>query len=112
MTSRVKRNIDCFRLSWLRLMALLAFSASSVCEANAETIGADSTQANFLDRISNTRLFQATYLGVPLIAGGLIEKHQDTKFRKLRNDFMPQFQRPQFPVRPHRHGLHDRHHAQ
>lgn len=46
-----------------------------------------------LERISQNRLFHATYLGVPLIAGGLIEKHQDTKFRKLRNDFMPEFHR-------------------
>lgn len=46
-----------------------------------------------LDRISGSRLFKTVYLGAPLIAGGLIVKHQDTKFRKLRNDFMPQFQR-------------------
>lgn len=30
---------------------------------------------------------------MPLIIGGLIEKHQDSKFRKLRNDFMPRFHR-------------------
>lgn len=47
-----------------------------------------------LDKLSNSRLFQMTYMGVPLIVGGLIEKHQDTKFRTLRNDFMPEFHRP------------------
>ena len=46
------------------------------------------------DRIGDSRLFQATYLGAPLIIGGLIEKHQDKKFRTLRNDFMPMFKRP------------------
>ncbi len=46
-----------------------------------------------MDSIGQTRLFKATYLGVPLIVGGLIEKHQDTKFRHLRNDFMPEFHR-------------------
>lgn len=46
-----------------------------------------------MDSIGQTHLFKATYLGVPLIAGGLIEKHQDTKFRHLRNDFMPEFHR-------------------
>jgi len=45
----------------------------------------------FPDQFSQTHLFKATYLGVPLIAGGLIEKHQDTQFRRLRNDFMPEF---------------------
>ena len=46
-----------------------------------------------LDGMSGSRLFRSTYLGVPLIVGGLIEKHQDSKFRKLRNDFMPRFHR-------------------
>lgn len=48
----------------------------------------------FGDRIGESRLFQATYLGAPLIIGGLIEKHQDKKFRTLRNDFMPMYKRP------------------
>lgn len=47
-----------------------------------------------MDRAFKSRLFRATYMGVPLIAGGLIVKHQDTKFRKLRNDFLPHFRRP------------------
>ena len=46
-----------------------------------------------VDNIGSSRLFQATYLGVPLIAGGLLEKHFDNKFRRLRNDFMPSFHR-------------------
>lgn len=46
-----------------------------------------------VDKLSNNRWFQSTYIAVPLIAGGLIEKHQDTKFRKLRNDFLPEFHR-------------------
>ena len=47
----------------------------------------------FLDKLPHGKLFNSTYIGVPLIIGGLIEKHQDTKFRKLRNDFMPRFHR-------------------
>ena len=46
-----------------------------------------------IDRLPQGKLFKSTYIGVPLIIGGLIEKHQDTKFRKLRNDFMPKFHR-------------------
>lgn len=46
-----------------------------------------------MDALSRSKWFRATYLGVPLIAGGLIEKHQDSKFRRLRNDFMPRFHR-------------------
>lgn len=81
------------------LALLLSFT---MLVANAEELPADSVSDSLridpsglstLDRLSNSRLFKATYLGVPLIVGGLIEKHQDTKFRKLRNDFMPEFQR-------------------
>lgn len=51
-------------------------------------------RSHILDRVSETPFFQKTYIGVPLIAGGLIVMHEDRKFRKLRNDFMPQFHRP------------------
>lgn len=111
MTSRVKRRNEGFGRRKFRLMEILIVLASCANRAEAQTIAADSihnsaqdniqdstqncirycTHDNFLERITDTRLFQATYIGVPLIAGGLIEKHQDTKFRKLRNDFMPQF---------------------
>lgn len=47
-----------------------------------------------LDNLGQTHLFRASYLGVPLVLGGLVEKHQDSKFRRLRNDFMPRFHRP------------------
>ncbi len=32
-----------------------------------------------------------TYIGVPLIVGGLIVKKEDDHFRSLRNDYLPQF---------------------
>lgn len=44
-----------------------------------------------MDNIGPKRLFQATYLGLPLIASGLLEKHFDDKFRRLRNGVMPEF---------------------
>ncbi len=42
-----------------------------------------------IERFADTRLFKATYLGVPLIIGGLIEKHQDNKgsVRKVGGNF-------------------------
>jgi PAP2 superfamily protein len=44
-----------------------------------------------MNNIGQKRLFQATYLGLPLIATGLLEKHFDDKFRRLRNGVMPEF---------------------
>lgn len=43
------------------------------------------------ERFGQTRLFRATYLGLPLVAGGLMEMRYDAKFRRLRNEFMPSF---------------------
>ncbi len=46
-----------------------------------------------LDRFSSSRFCQMTYIGVPLVAGGLIVKSEDDHFRGLRNDYLPQFDR-------------------
>ncbi len=45
----------------------------------------------FFDKLPHGKLFNSTYIGAPLVIGGLIVKHQDKKFRKLRNVFLPQF---------------------
>lgn len=37
------------------------------------------------------RWVQSTYIGVPLFAAGLIEKRENRHFRKLRNDFAPNY---------------------
>lgn len=34
-----------------------------------------------------------TYIGVPLVVGGLIVKSEDDHFRSLRNDYLPRFNR-------------------
>ena len=90
----------------MRILCLIVFlSASAGCFAQADTsrVVTDSLISDmtfstpkkiaFLDKLPHGKLFNSTYIGVPLIIGGLIEKHQDSKFRKLRNDFMPRFHR-------------------
>ena len=67
-------------------------SADSDSVAMGKNLLSDSMiEKRGLDKIAQSRLFQMTYIGVPLIAGGLIEMHEDKKFRSLRNDFLPQF---------------------
>lgn len=83
-------------------MALLAVAAALPCGAEQPDSLAQPPVAmtdslgsgHLLDRWSETPLFQKTHIGLPLIAGGLIVMHEDRKFRKLRNDFMPQYHRP------------------
>ncbi len=55
-----------------------------------------STTTNFsrrLDKFSSSRFYQMTYIGVPLIVGGLIVKSEDDHFRGLRNEYLPRFNR-------------------
>ena len=55
-----------------------------------------STITNFsgrLDKFSSSRIYQMTYIGVPLIVGGLIVKSEDDHFRGLRNEYLPRFNR-------------------
>lgn len=91
-----------------KLLLSTGLLALSLSAANAQDLVTDTLDSDMLvvpeskplsplqqkvDKLSNNRWFQSTYIAVPLIAGGLIEKHQDTKFRKLRNDFLPEFHR-------------------
>lgn len=46
-----------------------------------------------LDRFSSSRFYRMTYIGVPLVVGGLIVKSEDDHFRSLRNDYLPRFNR-------------------
>lgn len=50
-----------------------------------------SKEESKLDKFSSSRLYQMTYVGVPLVAAGLIVKREDDHFRSLRNDYMPKF---------------------
>lgn len=43
------------------------------------------------DRIIQSKAFQMTYIGVPLIVSGLIVKGEDNHFRNLRNAYIPTF---------------------
>lgn len=55
-----------------------------------------STTTNFsrrLDKFSSSRFYQMTYIGAPLIVGGLIVKREDDHFRGLRNEYLPRFNR-------------------
>lgn len=44
-----------------------------------------------LNKITASRAYEMTFAGVPLIAGGLIVKHEDDHFRSLRNDYMKMY---------------------
>ncbi len=66
--------------------------------ADDKSLQADSNSVkrNFgwrLDRFSTTRLYRMTYIGVPLVIGGVLVKSEDDHFRNLRNDYLQCFDR-------------------
>lgn len=67
--------------------SLVAERKDSLC------ISATSNFSGRLDRFSSSRFYQMTYIGVPLVVGGLIVKSEDDHFRSLRNDYLPRFNR-------------------
>lgn len=46
-----------------------------------------------IDKGTASRAYQMTYIGVPLIAGGLFVKSEDKHFRSLRNEYFPVFRK-------------------
>lgn len=44
-----------------------------------------------INKMVNSKLYQLTYAGVPLIIGGLIVKNEDDHFRQFRNEYMPKY---------------------
>lgn len=90
----------------LRLLLLLSivFDPEESLSAAAMISPADSLvcDSGHIRRVSSpspwipfteSRLFRSTSIGVPLLVGGWMEKHENDKFRRLRNDFLPRFHR-------------------
>lgn len=44
-----------------------------------------------IGKVSSKEFYQMTHIGVPLIAAGVLAKSEDSHFRNLRNEYMPQF---------------------
>lgn len=44
-----------------------------------------------MDKITESKVYKMTFIGVPLIVGGLIVKRENDHFRDLRNSFAPGF---------------------
>ncbi|MCI1685328.1 MAG: phosphatase PAP2 family protein [Prevotella sp.] len=83
---------------------LLCPQATALGAATSVYYGTDSTSRDTsntpiryihpnVSRFVQSRWFQSTHIGIPLIISGLVVKRQDDQFRSLRNDFMPHFHR-------------------
>ena len=44
-----------------------------------------------MERITSSRAYRITYIGVPLVVAGLVVQERDHGFRHLRNDYVPSF---------------------
>ncbi len=66
---------------------------AAVAADTARDDAATAQRAGALTRFAQSRFCQMTHIGVPLIAGGLAVRHNDRRFRSLRNEYMPSFSR-------------------
>ena len=80
------------KMKWITGWLLSACMASTTY-AQTDTLGIQPRKEMFLDRVASSRAFRMTYIGVPLVAGGLLIKGEDDHFRSLRNDYLPRFRR-------------------
>ena len=76
------------------ILALLYLSGIVLpLKAQTDSLNFKPDKTTFIDRLASSRAFRMTYIGVPLVAGGLIIKSEDDHFRHLRNDYLPHFNR-------------------
>ncbi len=78
------------------LLALAIILAWGVTSTSAEeaVICNDSIAQQEKRNFTDSKLYQMTFVGTPLIVTGLIMKGEDTHFRRLRNDYAQEFHRP------------------
>lgn len=74
----------------LVLIFLLVFQCS-VGMADTISIKPVSRFMLMTDKVTSSRTYRMTYIGVPLVIGGLIVKSEDDHFGGLRNEYLPQF---------------------
>jgi len=89
------------QLQYIYTFILLLSVGHLNAQTNVLSLTQDSTLLNkppqwmsFQDKVNkiiNKDAFQMTYIGVPLIIGGLIIKKEDDHFRNLRNSYIPYF---------------------
>jgi len=85
----MKRIVLCI----IGICSFAFLSAQNLVEEDSLRVPATSNFSKRLDRFSSSRLYQMTYIGVPLVVGGLIVKSEDDHFRGLRDTYLPQFDR-------------------
>ncbi len=82
-------------VSGAELSDSLVTPVDSMAKAVTDSLPSEqiSTFGKKVDKFTSSRFYQMTYVGVPLIIGGLIVKGEDTHFRNLRKDYLPEFRR-------------------
>lgn len=85
----------------IKLAALLIFCSLTCSAQTTDSVSSSPPDASYAlrvkpferraDRVTSSRAYQIAYIGVPLIAAGLIIKSEDDHFRSLRNDYLPTF---------------------
>lgn len=78
-----------FKLLWVGLFCISIFSVHAQTDSLRQVSISPFQQQ--MNKIYSSKAFQMTYIGMPLIIGGLIVKSEDDHFRSLRNDNLYHF---------------------
>ena len=91
MSYRMKILITACKMTLLSFLAVAQTMAQDSVKDSASYLDNNfyNKTQRLTDKIIQSKAFQMTYIGVPLIAGGLIIKHQDNHFLELRNAYAP-----------------------
>lgn len=79
-----------FLFCYITCSAQTADSISSI-QTDTLNIASISHFQRTMDKITSSRVYQITYIGIPLVTAGFIIKSEDDHFRSLRNDYLPSF---------------------
>ena len=96
MSYRMKILITACKMTLLSFLAVAQTMAQDSVKDSASYLDNNfyNKTQRLTDKIIQSKAFQMTYIGVPLIAGGLIIKHQDNHFLELRNAYAPDLRYP------------------
>src|SRR5574344_418215 len=73
------------------LLLIIFIAIASISRSETEDSLSSLVECSRLDKYAKTELYQMTYVGVPLIIGGVIVKGEDTHFRDMRQEYLPKF---------------------
>lgn len=86
--------MNSLKIVWLMLICLQIICLQGQGQSDSTQFAPLPTWGKMMksmDKVTSSKAYQMTFVGIPLIAGGLIVKQEDDHFSNLRNAYLPRF---------------------